>query len=131
MSGRARRLLLAVAGGVLLLLGVTGCADDNAHGPIEVPESADAAAGKRVIQSYGCGTCHRIPDVRGADGRVGPSLDGFGRQLYIAGAVPNNYENLIAWLMNPDAIEPGTIMPNFGMPEQTAADIAAYLATLR
>ena len=43
----------------------------------------------------------------------------------------NDWDNLVAWLMDPQAIEPGTIMPNFGMGETTAANVAAYLASLK
>lgn len=121
------------AGALGLLAGVllAGCtASGDGRGLIDVPESADVEAGRATIQAFGCGTCHRIPGVTGADGRVGPSLDGFGRQLYIAGAVPNNIDNLVQWLMDPDSIEPGTLMPDLGLPEEAATNIAAYLATL-
>jgi cytochrome c1 len=38
---------------------------------------------------------------------------------------------LILWLQNPQAVEPGTVMPNLGLTEIEARDIAAYLYTLR
>lgn len=127
MTGR--RFAIAVLGALLAVTAVA-CSEED-HGPLNVPASADADVGKQLIQSYGCGTCHTIPDVAGADGRVGPSLEDFGHQMYIAGAVPNDWDNLVAWLMDPQAIEPGTIMPNFGMGETTAANVAAYLASLK
>jgi cytochrome c len=37
----------------------------------------------------------------------------------------------VAWLRNPKAIEQGTAMPNLGLTEQQARDIASYLYTLR
>lgn len=125
-----RRLAIAL-GGVALLVAAACTAEAHDRGPLDIPESTDAASGKLAIDVYGCGTCHRIPGIAGADGRVGPSLEGFGRQLYIAGAVPNDITNLVQWLRDPDSIEPGTIMPNFGLGEREASDIAAYLATLR
>jgi hypothetical protein len=33
--------------------------------------------------------------------------------------------------MDPQAVEPGTAMPDTGVPERTARDIAQYLYTLR
>ena len=40
-------------------------------------------------------------------------------------------ENMIRWLIDPQAVEPGTAMPNLGMSEADARHIAAYLYTLR
>jgi len=51
--------------------------------------------------------------------------------MYIAGEVPNTSENLVQWLEVPQSIEPGTAMPNLGVTEGEARDIAAYLYTLR
>jgi cytochrome c1 len=79
----------------------------------------------------GCAACHVIPGVRGADGKVGPPLTGIGSRIMIAGQVPNTPDNLIRWIRDPQAIEPGTAMPNLGVSEPTARDIAAYLYTLR
>jgi cytochrome c len=43
----------------------------------------------------------------------------------------NSAENLIRWIVNPQAINPGTAMPNLGVSEPHARDMAAYLFTLR
>jgi hypothetical protein len=45
----------------------------------------------------------------------------------IAGRFPNTPENLIAWIMHPQALDPGNIMPDMGVPEAVARDMAAYL----
>jgi len=121
---------VALLGVLLLGVALAGCTGNEERGPLQVPESADIEGGKKIIQLYGCGTCHRIPGIAGANGRVGPSLEGFGQQFYIAGAVPNNLDNLVQWLMDPQSIEPGTIMPDFDLEEAGATNIAAYLATL-
>lgn len=129
---RGHRTALAALGLPLLALALLACSDAAANDSvIEVPAGASAARGEQAIEAYGCGTCHTIPGVNGANGVVGPPLTDFGRRLYIAGAVPNNFENLQQWLISPDSIEPGTLMPVLGLSEQQAADIAAYLATLR
>jgi len=49
----------------------------------------------------------------------------------IAGELPNVPDNLVRWIMNPPAIEPGTAMPDLGLSKQQARDIAAYLYTLQ
>ncbi|MBE2270479.1 MAG: c-type cytochrome [Anaerolinea sp.] len=90
----------------------------------------DPIVGQSLAAYWGCGSCHRIPGVSGANSLTGPPLDGFERRQYIAGALINNTENLIAWIVNPQAIEPGTAMPNLGMSEEEARHIAAYLYTL-
>jgi len=90
----------------------------------------DPAVGRSLAAYWGCGSCHRIPGVSGALSLTAPPLDGFERRQYIAGALVNNAENLVAWIVNPQAIEPGTAMPNLGMSEEEARHIAAYLYTL-
>lgn len=84
-------------------------------------------AGRRLIASYGCGACHSIPDVPGANGTVGPPLDHYYEQMYIAGRLTNTEENLIKWLRDPQQVIPGDAMPNMGVTENDARDIAAYL----
>jgi cytochrome c1 len=91
----------------------------------------DPGRGEVAIRSYGCGACHVIPGIRGARGMVGPPLTGFAQRIYIAGEVTNTPEHLVTWIQVPQSIEPGTAMPNLGVTEQQARDIAAYLYTLR
>jgi cytochrome c1 len=38
---------------------------------------------------------------------------------------------MIRWIRHPQGIVPGNVMPNLGVPEQEARDMAAYLNTLR
>lgn len=87
--------------------------------------------GRQLIMSYGCGSCHTIPGVYRARGLVGPPLYFFSRRTMIAGELPNNPDNLVRWLLNPKAVEPGTAMPAVGLNQQQAQDIAAYLDTLQ
>ena len=62
---------------------------------------------------------------------VGPPLIGWADRIYIAGRVPNTPENLIVWIQNPQEIDPQNAMPNLGVSESEARDMAAYLYTLR
>lgn len=86
--------------------------------------------GKALIESKGCGSCHVIPGVRSAKGLVGPPLYFWSRRTMIAGELPNTPENLIRWIKDPKAVEPGTAMPDLGLNDQQARDVAAYLYTL-
>lgn len=125
----SRSVALALAG--LLAAGSLGaCATPGSHLPATEVKNGDPVSGKQAIVAYGCGSCHTIPGVRGADGLVGPPLTAFGRRSYIAGELPNNAENLQYWIRDPQAVEPGTAMPDLGIGEIDARDIAAYLLTL-
>jgi cytochrome c1 len=124
-NGRCVRTL--ARGALLLALG--GCIQGEPYRDHAVP-GGDAGRGERLIARYGCGSCHTIPGVAGATAMVGPPLTDWSERQYIAGTLVNEPENLIRWIRDPDAIEPGTVMPNLGLSEAEARDVAAYLYTL-
>jgi cytochrome c oxidase subunit II len=95
--------------------------------------AGDPTAGAILIQQKGCGACHTIPGIPGANGTLGPNLAGVASRTTIAaGVVPNKGANdLKAWIMNPAALKPGTLMPNLGLTDQEATNIVAYLETLK
>jgi cytochrome c len=86
--------------------------------------------GRVLIQEYGCTACHTVPGVRGAAGKVGPRLDHVKEQIYIAGVLHNTPSNLILWIAHPEEVDPQTAMPDLGVTEEDAPDIAAYLYDL-
>jgi cytochrome c1 len=49
----------------------------------------------------------------------------------VAGKLPNTPDQLVRWIQQPQAVEPGTAMPDLGVSLAEARDIAAYLYTLR
>jgi cytochrome c2 len=87
--------------------------------------------GKEKIRYYGCSSCHTIPGIEEATGKVGPPLEAFAFRIYIAGEVPNTPDNLQHWIRNPHSIEQHTAMPEMGVSDADSKDIAAYLYTLR
>ena len=87
--------------------------------------------GKAAIQRYGCGGCHAITGISGADGQVGPSLAKIAAQAELAGKLPNTPDAMIIWLRHPQEVVPGNGMPDLGIGDADARDIAAYLYTLR
>jgi cytochrome c2 len=93
--------------------------------------TGDSQRGARMIQKYGCGTCHVVPGVDNADGLVGPPLDHFADRAYIAGMLPNSQANLEKWIEDPQSVVPGNAMPDLGVNHRDAEDITAYLYTLR
>lgn len=122
-----RRLILGALATVAVAV-VAGCSTPSTP-PAEVPEG-DPARGARLIGELGCGSCHSVPGVRDAHGLVGPPLDHFGSRAYIAGELVNSGANLQRWIRDPQSVEPSTAMPNLGVSEIDARDIAAYLLTL-
>lgn len=90
----------------------------------------DVAAGRKALQQYLCATCHVIPGIVGADRHVGPSLAGIADRQYIAGVLPNTPANMLRWLRDPKAVDPLTAMPDLGVADTDARDIAAFLYTL-
>jgi cytochrome c2 len=87
--------------------------------------------GAMLISQVGCGACHSITGVPGANGRVGPPLDNIGDRVILAGMLPNTPRNMIIWIEKPQSIVPGNAMPDMGLNDSQARDIAAYLYTLR
>jgi mono/diheme cytochrome c family protein len=90
----------------------------------------DADRGRSLLAAYGCGSCHTIPGLPGARSKVGPPLDRFGVRQYIAGQLVNTPARLVRWIADPQAIEPGTVMPDLGVSDAEALHMAAYLYTL-
>jgi cytochrome c len=88
------------------------------------PRYADPHRGEQLVESYGCLACHDT-------GRVGPQFAHMGRRGYIAGKIPNIQIWMTEWIEHPQQLKPGTAMPNLGVSERDARDIAAYLDTLR
>lgn len=121
--------LLGIVAGLALL--TAGCRGGRTSPAYEIVPGGNAGRGEQVIEHFRCGACHTIPGVPDANGLVGPPLLWFARRTYIAGELPNTPANLITWVRDPPAVEPGTAMPVLGLNEQQARDVAAYLYTLR
>ena len=89
--------------------------------------SGSPQSGRKLIQAFGCGACHSIGGISGADGEIGPPLSDIGQRRYIAGRLPNTPANLVRWIRHPQEIEPGSVMPDLGLSEPQARDVVAYL----
>jgi cytochrome c1 len=123
--------LPALAAAAALLPLLAGCRGGRQTCAAEIVPGGNPRLGARLIEGYRCGACHTIPGIRDADGLVGPPLTSFARRTYIAGELPNTPPNLIRWIRDPAAVEPGTAMPALGLSRRQAGDVAAYLYTLR
>src|SRR5690606_28478216 len=109
---------------VLLLLVAGGCSREREEMAAAMT-GGDPVRGRQVIQEVGCGACHTIPGVSGANALVGPSLKGIASRSYIGGVLPNQPGNMVRWLLDPPTHAPGTVMPNLKLTEDQAREVAA------
>jgi cytochrome c2 len=115
-----------------LAVAVAGaCSEDRPRPHVTEALAGDVPSGRLLLRQFGCGQCHRIPGVAAARGDIGPPLDRWARRVYLAGVLPNTPQNLVGWIVAPQAHSPGTTMPDMQVSEGQARDIAAYLYTLQ
>lgn len=120
----------------LALVGALVLAGCDRGGTLSAREAANltggsVARGAETIRRFGCGACHAIPGIPGADGQVGPPLGGIGGRAYVAGVLTNSPENMVRWIVNPRGVDPLTAMPVLGVSAPEARDIAAFLYSRR
>lgn len=130
-----KRIHLAI--GALLWIGAwfTLTLLRDAHAPAPGTRTADAPRGERI--AHGCRACHSLDDTQP---NVGPHLlDVVGRRAgSVAGYTYSDAlraselvwtrERLRAFLMNPEAVVPGTTMALGGWPEAEVDAVVDYLA---
>ena len=121
MSDRAPLLVVACVLSAALL---SGCERIGAY------VDPDRAHGLELAQRYGCAACHEIPGAA-TTGYVGPTLRGVERRAYLAGGLPNTPATMVELIRFPDRARPGTLMPNLGVSESDARELAAFLYSLR
>jgi cytochrome c len=107
---------------------ISGC---KAVPTVTASTTGSVERGRVTIETYGCGKCHTIPGIRGANGVVGPPLESVARRTYIGGNFPNTPATLTHWVMAPQTMKRKTAMPSLGLSEPQARDVAAYLETLQ
>lgn len=128
MSRAARVGRLArLAGLASIAAALVGCDGLTNQPPRVAVPGGDVDRGRLLLRQFGCGACHRIPGVAAAEGNVGPPLAKLHERVYLAGVVPNTPDNLVRWILDPQAIDPLTAMPDLGVTEPQARDMAAYL----
>jgi putative membrane protein len=113
---------------LFLPLMLFGCGEEAASATAAL--GGDKVQGAELTKQLGCGSCHVIPGIEGANGLVGPSLSQVGDRVYIAGVLRNTPDNMVVWLRNPQSTVPNNAMPDMGLSEQQARDVASYLYTL-
>jgi cytochrome c1 len=93
--------------------------------------AGDPNAGRALFLARGCGGCHTILSLSGADGVAGPRLDNTVLRGTIAGnQIPATPQSLALWIYDPASLKADTTMPKPGVSEAEARDIAAFLYSL-
>ena len=90
-----------------------------------------AARGRDVFLRDGCAGCHTIRGTS-ADGRVGPDLTHVaGRSTLAANTIPNRRGYLAGWIVDPQHVKPGNLMPATNLSGPDLQALLDYLEALR
>ena len=123
------------AGAIALTLAVgsSACGDrrQSVYDEARTLTGGDPAKGMSAIDKYGCGGCHTIPGVAGANAAVGPPLTNIAVRSVLGGHLTNTPDNMMLWIKHPQQIDPKNVMPDMGVNDEDARNITAYLYTLR
>jgi cytochrome c len=121
-------IVMAIAVGALgWTAGQAMMAASEADAVARAVTGGDPAKAAALVTRYGCAGCHTIPGLPGADGQVAAPLEELRKRVFIGGVLPNTADNLIDWIVQPQAYSPNTAMPATGVTKAEARDIAAYL----
>jgi len=118
--------LLLATGGAYGIWSVLDARDQKVESA-KALTSGEPANGALLLRRFGCGGCHTISGVPGADGKVGPSLETLRERVFIAGRLRNSGENLVNWILRPQDFDAHAAMPPTGITLSEARDVAAYL----
>jgi cytochrome c oxidase subunit 2 len=89
---------------------------------------AAQSEGEKLFLAKGCVGCHSLNAYEAPKGLIGPNLANVGARTHIAaGTLENTDENLAHWIMNPQSIKQGVLMPNLGITADEAKALVAYL----
>ncbi len=99
--------------------------------PAAIPTTPLEQAGMQNFLRPECMGCHTLRGTN-ATGTIGPDLTHVGSRLVLAGgALTNTNANLVRFLMDPQAVKPGTKMPDLSLNLVTAQALAAYFESLK
>jgi cytochrome c oxidase subunit II len=103
--------------------------EDRQRPPPE-PTAELEVQGREVFMDNNCAQCHAITGTP-AVGKMGPDLSDLAARLTLAGGVyRNNPGNLGGWLVDPQAMKPGALMPATPLDGEELQALLAYLGTL-
>lgn len=104
---------------------------ERERAPAAPPADPLAQRGHDAFMGGTCATCHRIRGT-GAHATFGPDLTHIGaRRTLAAGTAPNDRARMTAWLVDPQQLKPGALMPPTNLDPETLHAIVHYLEQLR
>lgn len=99
--------------------------------PAGEPAPGAEARGREVFLSRTCPMCHAVQGTP-AGSANGPDLTHLAsRSTLASGLINNTRGNLAGWIVNPQAIKPGSLMPPNALSPADLHDLIAYLESLR
>lgn len=99
--------------------------------PPPPPTSALAQQGEQLFMARACAQCHAIAGTP-ANGRLGPDLTHLAsRRTLAAGVLDNTVGNLGGWLIDPQHLKSGNLMPASLLTADELQAMLAYLQTLQ
>ena len=123
--GQGRATSLAAAHGdtadwesPLLPVRYTEASCGRCHEGSSVPEASLLSRGRALMERAGCYGCHELKGHETWQGDA-PDLNGLSQKTHVGW--------LRAWLRDPDALRPGTWMPNFELPDEEIESLVAFL----
>jgi len=120
-------IVAVVAIAAAVAYGITARSEQRQVEIAEAVTGGTAARAPEIMRRYGCGSCHTIPGVPGANGKVATSLENLRQRVFIAGVLRNSPDNLVSWIVSPQSFIPNNAMPATGITDAEARDVAAYL----
>jgi cytochrome c oxidase subunit II len=94
------------------------------------PSSADLFRGRQVFVDHPCSACHTIAGT--SNGTAGPDLTHVASRAELgAGTIPNTPETLAIWVVDPQSVKPGNLMPNETLSGPDLQSLVAYLDSLK
>jgi cytochrome c oxidase subunit II len=99
----------------------------NQAAPAREPASDLARRGQQVFETNACMMCHAVRGTS-AMATVAPDLTHIAsRQSLAAGALPNRRAQMAAWILDPQQVKPGSLMPATPLSGDDLQALLAYL----
>ena len=96
-----------------------------------VPQDEITLRGQQIFLGSACVYCHTVSGTS-ASGVIGPDLTHLASRSHLgAGAIPNTRGNLAGWIIDPQGIKPGNLMPPMYLEGDDLQALLVYLESLQ
>ena len=110
--------------------------EEHQREPALAVKGGAATRGEAAFHAKTCTVCHAVGDAAAHEARTGltaaPDLTHFAERTTIgAGVAKNDPPELARWLRDPQAVKPGSHMPDLNLSDEQVSDLTTYLESLR